>query len=190
MKIPTGEPVERGTKVPKTSPRNIIEGLMKDKFTGYNAITIHGETGLEEGVIIYKNGKIIGSEYSYFKYNKKYMSKEALERSLNALKSRNGVIDTYKLTSHQIQLTKTMNEEAMLSEPVGKEELEIPSTFTTKYEEGLMEKRTKKLTKEELLKKYGLTGLSSSEDTSGQLIQKAKQEQRTLEKFLEREKRR
>lgn len=188
MKIPTGEPVERGTKIPKISPRHTIESLMKDKFTGYSAITIHGRTGLEEGIMIYKDGKIIGSEYMYFKYNKRYKSKEALMRSLNALNSRNGIIDTFKLTSHQIQLTKTMNEEAILFESIGKEELEIPSSFTTGYEEELIEKKTKELTKEELLKKYGLIGLKESEDTAGQLMQKARQESRTLEKFLRKEK--
>lgn len=189
MKIPTGEPVERSIEIPKINPRHTIESLMDDGFTGYSTLTIHGETGLEEGIIVYKNGKIIGSEYAYFKYSKRFKSEKALERTLNAFNSRNGIMDTYKLTSHQIQLFKTMNEESILQEPIDKEKLELSSSFTTKYEEELMKKKTKKLTREQLMKKYGLTGLETNEDTGGQLVQKARQEHRTLKKFLEKEKR-
>jgi len=188
MKVPTGEPVERGRKVQKISPKHTIQTLIENDFTGYNTITIHGETGLEEGVIVYKDGYIIGAEYIYFKYNKTYIAEEGLERALNALNSKNGIMDTYKLSSHQLQLAKTMNEENMLQEPIGKEELEVPTTFNKEYEEQLMKKETKELTQSELLKKYGLTQLETSKDTGGQLVQKARQEHRTLEKFLEKEK--
>jgi len=188
MKVPTGEPVERGRKVEKISPKHTVHSLLDSDFTGYNTITIHGETGLEEGIIVYKNGEVIGSEYIYFKYNKSYRAEEGLKRSMNALNSNNGIMDTYKLSSHQLQLTKTMNEESMLTEPKTKEELELPTSFSTEYEEELMKEETKELTQDQLLKKYGLTELESTEDTGGQLIQKARQEHRTLEKFLKREK--
>lgn len=187
MNVPTGSQVERGREVPEIDAQNYLESLMDKDFTGYSAVTIHGETGLEEGLIIYHDGEIIGSEYLYFQYNKTYSSEEGLERNLNALKSRNGVIDTYKLSSHQLQLVKTLNEEEMLSESIDEEKLEVPESFSLKYEEKLIEKKTRELTREQLLRKYGLTALSSNQDTAGQLVQRAREEHRTLEDFLKRE---
>lgn len=188
MNVPTGSPVERGREVPNINPRDYIERLMDQGFSGYNSITIHGETGLEEGTIIYQNGEIISGDYLYFRYDKQYMAEEGIERALNALRSRNGIIDTYSLSSHQIQLILTLNEECKLRQSINKEKLELPSHFTLDYEEKLIKKKTKELTRDELLKKYGLTALRTSEDTGGQLIQKAREEQRSLEKFLKKRK--
>ncbi len=188
MNVPTGEPIERGTKVPKINPRQYIESLMDKDFDGYISITIKGETGLEEGTLVYQEGEIVSSDYLYFRYNKQYKAKDGLKRTLNAFNSRNGIIDTYKLSSHQTQLILTMNRDCKLMEPINKEKLDIPRKFTLEYEEELIEEETKQLTREQLMKKYGLTGLKESEDTGGQLIQKAREEHRTLEKFLEKEK--
>lgn len=187
MDIPTGEPVERGREIPNIDPENYISRLMDEDFTGYSAITIHGETGLEEGVIVYHNGEIRASDYLYFRYDEECKVKDGLERSLNALRSENGIIDTYKLSSHQLQLVITLNEESVIEKPISKEELEIPESFSIYYEEQLMEEETKELSRNQLLKKYGLTALSSSKDTAGQLVQKAREEHRTLEDFLEKE---
>lgn len=188
MNVPTGEPVERGREVQKIQPKEYITNLMDKDFTGYTAVTIHGETGLEEGIAAYKNGEIVSSSYMYFRYNEHYRAEDGMKRFINALNSRNGIIDTYKLSSHQIQLVLTLNEECALEEPVNKEGLEVPAQFNTGYEEKLIKEETRELTREQLMKKYGLTGLRESEDTGGQLLQKAREEHRTLRKFLEKEK--
>ncbi len=184
MNIPTGSPVERGREVPKINPRKYMHQLMDQGFRGYNSITIHGETGLEEGTIIYRNGEIISGDYVYFRYNKQYQAEEGIKRALNALRSRNGVIDTYSLTSHQVELILTLNEDCTLREPISKDKLQLPSHFTRDYEEKLIKKKTQELSRDELLRKYGLTALQTSRDTGGQLIQKAREERRSLEKFL------
>lgn len=188
MNVPTGEPIERGRKVTKINSRDYVKSLMEKEFTGYSAITIHGETGLEEGIVIYQNGEIVASDYSYFRYNKQYRAKEGLDRAFNALNSRSGVLDTYKLSSHQLQLVITLNDECTLGEPINQENLDIPSMFRREYEEQLIEEETEEMTREQLMKKYGLTGLQDNKDTGGQLLQKAREEHRTLRKFLEREK--
>lgn len=188
MNVPTGEPLERGRNVPDIKPEEYIESLLDKDFSGYNSVTIYGETGLEEGTIVYKNGEIISGDYQYFRYNEQYRGKEGIKRALNAMNSRNGIVDTYKLSSHQIQLILTLNEECKLEEPISMEELEIQRHFSTDYEEELIEEETRELTREQLMKKYGLVGLKESEDTGGQLVQKAREEHRTLEKFLDKRK--
>ena len=158
MNIAAGIPCERGKALGKFDPKEYLLKLMKEKFNGYICLTIAGEKGFEEAVLVFSDGKITCSDYEYFKFNRRFSAEEGLERSLNAFLAKSGVLDCFSLTPQQVQLVMTLNEYAVLREPIDEHKLALPQSFISDYEKevaGEVEKTEE--TKAWFLKKYGLT---------------------------------
>ncbi len=184
MKLSAGSPVETGKELASIVPAQYVKKLMDESFNGYFCITIHGKQGLEEGIVVFSNGKIVSSNYDYYKFNKSFLAEEALERSLNALNAKIGVIDLFSLNSYQVQLILTLNEENNLKQAVDKENLKILNYFKEDYEKQLAEESGEGIQKEDLFKKFGLTKTIAKDSSMAQLLNKAKSENDEIKKTL------
>ena len=65
-------------------------------------------------------GKVVGCAYEYYKHNKMVEGADAFKRVLNATGAKHGVIDVFKLTGEQVQLTLVVNQK-MVFVPIGQE---------------------------------------------------------------------
>lgn len=186
MNIAAGNPIERGKYLEQLNPKEYVSKLLDEKFNGYLCVSIHGLRGIEEGVIFFHSGSIVSSNYEYYKFNKAYLGEQALERSLNALLAKTGVVDLYSLSSYQVQLVLTLNEENNLKQKQAKTEIVFPTSFNEAYEKQLIVESGEELSKEELLKKFGLKKTAGKDDTQNQLMNKAREETTQIEKTIKK----
>ena len=138
MNIAAGKPVERGRRLTEINVDSYVKKLMSEAFNGYVCIATHGKTGLEEGVLVLHNGQIASSDYDYYAFNKNYTAEEGLARTLNALKAEKGILDSFALSSYQVQLILTLNEECTLKQRVDASTFQIPSVFSNTFEDKLL----------------------------------------------------
>ena len=186
MNLPAGKPVETGVEVQSVDASKYVTKLMNEKFNGYLCVAIHGKEGLEEGVIVFNEGSIVSSNYDYYKFNKSFLAEEALERSLNALNAKIGVIDLFALNSYQVQLILTLNEENNLKEVVTKDNLEIKNYFNEDYEKEVIDKAGEVTSKVDLFKKFGLTKTVARDSTRNQLMKRAVDENKQIEETMKK----
>src|SRR3989344_7385300 len=133
MNIAVGTPVERGKNTGEFDSYSFLMKLVAERFNGYACVTIAGKTGFEEGVLLFHDGIIAASDFEYYRYNVRFAGDRGLERCYNAFLARNGVLDLFALTTYQVQLVLTLNEDAILSQPVdgSKRVIELPSAFSS-----------------------------------------------------------
>ncbi len=157
MKLAVGIKIDSGLDLSKISPKDYIKNLMEKKFNGYVCVTIHGKYGIEDGTIVFYEGKITCAEYIYLSFDKIYMGEDALKRFFNAMYGY-GILDCFSLTMHQAHLITIMYEENRLNEPfdIKKLEKEFPEKFDEKYEKMIVPQKTKDLTLE-VRKRLGLS---------------------------------
>jgi hypothetical protein len=187
MNIAASEPLERGKYLGEVDTKEYVLKMMAGKFNGYICVTIAGRGGIEEGVIVFHDGAIVSSDYEYFRYDKRFKADEGLKRSLNALCSKKGVIDSFSLSPYQVQLILTLNEDCTLAQKVMPETLAMPAAFSSSYEEQLEEvPAPKEDERTALLKKYGIVTLREPTVTKGALIAGAMDEHVKLEELLKK----
>jgi len=184
MKITAGNPLERGKDISLTNARDYLLKLLTENFNGYVCATIKAKRGIEEGVILFHNGRIVASSYAYFKYLREYQAEPAMERFLNAMMAKTGVIDSFSLSSYQVQLVMTLNEEASLKNPIDSETLQLPNSYTTKYEDELAKKVVAETGKQtQIMKNLGLTGYLTGV-TKEEIMKAAKEEDQRIERMI------
>lgn len=178
MNIAAGVPLERGKYLGEFSPQEYLSSLMKQKFNGYVCACIRGRTGLEEGVLVFHNGEIASVDYEYYRYNRNFMAADGLARCLNALLAKSGIVDSFSLSPYQVQLVLTLNEDCNLKEKVNEQALlkMMPRVFNQSYEDALTPIKSAEVSREDLLKKYGITSLVAPGATRTELIKTAKSE--------------
>lgn len=186
MNLSAGKVIETGVEVKSIDAKKYVSKLMDEKFSGYLCVTIHGKEGLEEGVIVFNDGSIVSSNYDYYKFNKSFLAEDALERSLNALNAKIGVIDLFSLTSYQVQLILTLNEENNLKEVVTKENLKIKNYFNEDYEKRVMDEVGEVTSKVDLFKKFGLSKEVAKDSTRTQLMKRASDENKQIESMMKK----
>ncbi|MFH0987122.1 MAG: DUF2226 domain-containing protein [Candidatus Micrarchaeota archaeon] len=179
MDIALGKPVETGSYTDQLDARRFIEKLKSQNFTGYVSVVINESAGIEEGTIIFYNGGAACADYEYYKYNEVFRGNTGLERCLNAFLARNGVVDTFSLTSYQLQLITTLNEESAVSLGDGDISAMIPDSFSERYSAQMVSKYgTGEATKQEVYKKLGISRKTAKNSTRDQLIERVSEGQK------------
>jgi hypothetical protein len=169
LNFPYGNPVKTGIDAASVDFLALLRELQAKMFNGYLCITVKGVGGLEEGVMVFDNGKIVASVYEYFKYNKTILGDQAFFRVLNASAAKHGVIDLYQLSNEQVQLILAFNEQA-ISIPTEKDFKSVKlDRFNPAFEEQVRE-QAKAETEAELLKKYKLGEVREEKKESSEEI--------------------
>lgn len=156
MKIPVGKCSIKSRKIEGDSAiEDFLKVLSREK-TGYMTITLKGRTGMEEGIFIIENGKVIGAHYDYLNYESDYVAEKALKRCLNALNADQGIYEVYTVSGEQCELMKVFNEDFLLLESRDKDRIDasIPMSFSYEYEENEVEEAEE--TRKEILKEYNI----------------------------------
>lgn len=190
MNITSGTPMEKGTSLGDIRPKEYMAKLMEKKFNGYACVTIRGRTGIEEGVILFHNGNIVSCDYEYYKYNARFVAEEALARNLNAFIAPKGVLDSFSLSSYQIQLVMTLNEDCNLkSDIISPSMLQFPEAFSYSFEEALagpVKKEDRGVERNVLLKRYGLSKMLGPNVTRSILMESADEENKRIDRMIDK----
>lgn len=160
MELPTGRKKLQGIVLAKGNPAARLEELANSGFTGYVPLTILGNSGIEEGSIIFKSGKIRGANFLYPAFGKEFYGTEALKQCFNALAAKKGIFEAIELSEQQVELTLALKEELSV-EGVKASDFKkiIPAGYSKEFSEKVSKEFAGKESKAELFKKLGFAGL-------------------------------
>lgn len=159
MEFPAGEKIEECLTVNKVSLEELLKSFKESEFSGYIVITVYGYASIEEGILMFKSGNIVGSLFTYDTSNQTIEGEEALLRTLNAFKAKYGVSDINSLSKQQVELTITFKDLMKVKEYQLKDLIKmIPKTYSTQYSESGI-KESKEKSRYDIMKKMGLLGI-------------------------------
>lgn len=165
MNLPADKPLKEGLRLRELDFKKLVSGLMQEGFTGYIVLMAQGIQGIEEGILLLKNGLPIGCHHELMKLNYSFYGDKAVNAFLNASTAK-GIIDVFSLALQQVDLVLSFNEQIALS-TAGQaefkkkiEELPLKEFSKAFVEEALASMPEKeKVTKAELIKKFGFEGI-------------------------------
>jgi len=186
LNLPYGTPIKSGIDVASVDFLALLKELLAKSFNGYLCMTIKGLGGIEEGIILFDNGKVVASFYEYFKYAKTMFGDQAFVRVMNASVAKEGVIDLYQLSNEQVQLILAFNEQA-ISIPTEKDYKNLKlNAFSSTFEDQVKPAESKP-SDVEILKKYKIVDAAASEAPKKEASkQQTKTEEEMQELFMEK----
>jgi len=113
MNLPSGKTLKTNLDATSTDFVALLDELRRKRFNGYLALAIKGQAGVEEGTILVDTGKVVGSTYEYYAYDREVAGEKAFQRMLNAATHKSGVIDVIELTPEQVHLALAFHEDAV-----------------------------------------------------------------------------
>jgi len=162
MNLPIGEAVERNLNLREFDARGTVTGLFDRLFSGYLVVTIDGFGGMEEGVLLFKKGVLLGSIYEYTNYDIVVFGEPAMVQSINAMSAQYGVVDVYSLSNQQVDLVTAFNDRVKISRAIQKRELsglfgrEFSDQYARQVLSGVLKEHE---SRETVFKKLGLSRL-------------------------------
>lgn len=162
MNLPVGSLIKEGVKLSDVNFSNIASTLMSESFSGYIIITIEGYSGIEEGMVLFRKGELIGSIFDYTKFEVTVYGDAAAEQVFNASKAKHGIFDICSLNTQQVDLITAFNEKVNVENQINAKNLNrmIPSTYDAKYaKKVLVDALKKEESKYEIFKKLGLSDI-------------------------------
>src|SRR3989344_3524603 len=163
MNLPIGEVVSQGINLKEVDGRRLVETFYDKNFSGYLVSTIEGFDGLEEGILLFKEGALAAAFYEYDFYGITVFGDSAVPQVFNSFAAKNVVADVVSLSNQQVDLVTAFNDRGKLSKPLQKGEV---SRFVVKYFSPDFAKKTlsevvkESESKKDIFKKLGLEGLS------------------------------
>jgi hypothetical protein len=160
MNLPAGVAVKTGLDVASVDFGSLVKELESKKFDGYVCACVKGYNGLEEGTLVYEEGKIVACFYEYYAHSKTLYGTSAFTRIINASAAKFGVVEIYQLSHEQVQLIIAFNEQAVfVPAQMEAKDWKVPE-FSSKYEEQVAQEKARE-GKESLLEKYKIAGVQS-----------------------------
>ena len=162
MNLPVGEVVSRDLILREMDIRRLVEGFFDKKFSGYIIDTCEGYDGIEEGVLIFKDGELIASLFEYEFHGITVFGDTAIPHVFNSFAAVYVVADIVSLSNQQVDLVTAFNDKSKLLKPVSRGEIGrlIPKVYSGEYAKAVLTNVVKKEeTKVDIFKKLGLSGL-------------------------------
>lgn len=159
MNLPVGSVKEENLKTNEFDLVKKSIELMKENFNGYVVITAEGYQGVEEGILFFKKGIIVGSLYEYSKYKRFVYGDSALPMVFNVSKANFGIADIYSLTSQQLDLIIAFNEKLVLQDAVSENDVKkyaVKSYSKDFAVSALSDKLKKEESRYDILRRLGL----------------------------------
>lgn len=166
MNLPAGEVLTDAAPIELKAFSDLLQDLGKRSFNGYVAWLGRGYDGLEEGILLFSEGKIVAASYEHLKYDHIIDGKDALEPAANVIMSRNPVYSVVALTAPKINLVLAFNEKARLPGPITPKNFVglIPKAYSDQWAKGIIKTLSQQdIDRIRLLAKYGLTGVKVGE---------------------------
>lgn len=165
MELPLGSPIKEGMDISSADFRKLFPTFREHRLTGYVALDILTDNGLEEGTLLYNDGEIIAADYTYLAKDKTVHGEDALRLVMNACAG-TGRFDVCEIGAGEIIGIRERNREDVLKYKPTDEEINalIPEMFVKQALEekavGVKAEEVKAMggvSKEEVLKKYGIS---------------------------------
>ncbi|NYZ78390.1 DUF2226 domain-containing protein [Candidatus Micrarchaeota archaeon] len=158
MKLVSGTPVKTLVDLTQVDLQQLVDGeLGARKFSGYVCLTIRGENGFEEGVLLLDGGKILGCGYEYLAFSKQFYGKNAFQRFVNALAAKSGVLDVFESKADDVHGILALNHDALYT--ASGKDLTKPKEFSPFFEQEVaQEKAGVAVEKKEFFKRFKLKG--------------------------------
>ncbi|HLC79322.1 MAG TPA: DUF2226 domain-containing protein [archaeon] len=162
MNLPVGEVISRGLNLREMDVKRLVEGFYDKGFSGYVVITLEGYDGLEEGVLIFKEGGMLAAMYEYDLHGFTVFGDQALPQVFNSFAAEYVVGDIVSLSNQQVDLVTAFNDKSKLLRVVNKSDIGrlIPKIYSAEFAKSVLREVVKKdESKSDLFKKLGLSGL-------------------------------
>ena len=159
--LPKGKITEKNAELLTIDFIKFLKENQKRAFTGYIALCIQGANGIEEGTILFDEGKIVGCFYEYYSFDKSFQGNEAFQRILNASAAKQGVFDVISLKPEQVRLVLAVNEGIVFVPAPGQLESVSVKEFSPLFEQEVVQSQSEQ-TRTEFLKKFKLQDLGKT----------------------------
>ncbi|GEM_PF-5188707 len=166
MKLPAGDVEIDASPTTRDGLKTQLLQLGRRSFNGYVSWLARGHDGLEEGVVLYQEGKIVAASYEHLKYGTVIDGEKALEPMANVAAGEGLVYSVVGLTLPKINLVLAFNEAAKLPKPIDPKN--VADLFPKEYDNSIVLGIVHGLSQREqdrikILAKYGLVGLRVDE---------------------------
>lgn len=154
--------MEKGIEAKDFSLEKRLSELSGEHFSGYIVLTIEGYSGIEEGVILLRNGEMTGSVFEFVKFGEKVFSEDALRLTANASKAQHGIVDVIELSRQQAELVIAFSDKMAFNRPLQPKDLSrvLPSSYDTELIKKFVGDRLRKEeSRFDVLRKLGLKEL-------------------------------
>ena len=162
MNLPSGTTVKTGIDVATVDFIALLRDLKSKLFSGYLCMAVKGNSGIEEGVLVFEDGNIAACFYDYLRYSKQLYGDQAFPRLMNASSAKHGVIDVFQLSRDQVQLIIAFNEQAICVPDESSIRRLKTESFSTNFEDAVKGSDASQ-GKNSLMKKYGISEVEKSE---------------------------
>jgi hypothetical protein len=163
LNYPVGEMLAEGLALEKIQPIAFLQKFFGSNFSGYVVATIEGYSGIEEGVLFFRDGNPVGAAFSYDNADTAVFGDEAAEMFFNALAAEKGIADVIRLTKQQVDLVVALDERTALQKTIFPETLEkrIPTVYNPEYAQRALRGLERVMTPaSDIMKKIGLGELA------------------------------
>ena len=147
--FPNGELI-KSDEIRETPPSDLVKQLQQDNFTGYASFSVKDQNGIHDFTIALINGNIAGAFSNSFKTKKNQLGDNVVQELSNHTNS-TGFYDVVQLNEAQVKLAVEVRPETQI-------EITRKEKQKAKQDSSLL--AMQKESKEEILKKYGLSSLA------------------------------
>ncbi|RMF91324.1 MAG: DUF2226 domain-containing protein [Methanobacteriota archaeon] len=116
MRLPKGTSY-RFLSTKQATLDSVLGELASEGFSGYLRLTVEGKKGIEDGYLLIKDGEVVGAEFQ----GDESLFSAAAYKKIREESAREGIMDIYRFSDFQIQLSIEENGETLLSVPEKKE---------------------------------------------------------------------
>ena len=159
MNLVEGRIIEQALDLKEHNFSQRTTELIKTKFSGYVNITIEGFDGLEEGTLIFREGKVIACVFEYLRYGIVVNGNSAIAQVFNAGAAKQGVFDIIAFRPTDAELTIAVNPKIRTSVDVTSNDIKklTHAVFNPGYARKVLSIVMKSSShKSEIMKKLGL----------------------------------
>ena len=161
MDLPLGTSLRAGLKTSESNMFQIMIQMISKGFTGYLICTIEGFNGLEQGVLMFKKGRILGAYYEFISHSVEVSGNPAVRLVLNSFLAKKGIIDINALTTQQIDLITAFQEKIMVNEEIDTKKLNklYPKEYNYELAREYVKTQADESTRLDLFRQRGLLGV-------------------------------
>ena len=161
MDLPLGTNLRSGLKAGETNMFQIIVNMITKNFTGYVVSTVDGFNGIEQGVLLFKKGKVGGAYYEFVSHGIEVNGDSAVRLVMNSLLAVHGVIDINALTAQQIDLITAFQEKILVSGEIDTKKLSklYPKKYSLELAKQYVQQKPEEETRFDIFKQRGLLGV-------------------------------
>lgn len=160
MNFPTGTLRLTGKTPKQWDPKQELDALAQQNFSGYVVETLFNGQNMDECALLFRLGQGIGAVYELHASNQSISGDAALGLIGNAFATEAGMLDIMELSTQQVDLITAFNAKLKLSKPISRGQFR--ALVKDNFDASVLPKSGDAIStdsKESLFKKFGLAGI-------------------------------